>query len=297
MNNTTAHAKRSKIVNQPSKISGFTLIELLIVIGIILILIGILLPTVGRVREAAQTASTRQMLARIEAGIQTYYNDFQSYPGPFANGQLLPGTATTAINGFAPTPANVTSSENLMLALAGGLKITVNASNQVTAFAYDAALLDPATGPANLNPAALKRFKPYISIESADTTLKTTPRFFPTNAAGLGGSSDTVVPEFLDKYPSPMPILYLRAMRGNTGIIASNNNVQYNFGHLAPYGFTSIDAAYPANATADGSITRSYAYFGNPAIANMPLQKDAFMLISAGPDGRYGTLDDVVNFR
>jgi hypothetical protein len=94
-----------------------------------------------------------------------------------------------------------------------------------------------------------------------------------------------------------MPILYLRAKRGNSGVIESNNNAQYNFSHLAPYGFTSIATAYPASGTTDGSITRSYAYFGNPTISGTPLKKDEFLLISAGPDGKYGTLDDVVNFR
>jgi hypothetical protein len=36
-------------------------------------------------------------------------------------------------------------------------------------------------------------------------------------------------------------------------------------------------------------------YFAEPTL-NQAKQKDAYMLISAGPDGIYGTKDDVTNF-
>src|SRR5216110_1976560 len=69
---------------------GFTLIELLVVIGIIAVLIAILIPVVGRVRLAAQTANTTNQMHRISAAIQNYFNDFQAYPGVFSNREFTP---------------------------------------------------------------------------------------------------------------------------------------------------------------------------------------------------------------
>ena len=67
---------------------GFTLIELLVVIGIIVLLVGILIPVVNKVQKNAQAASSQAELAAISGAIDQYHQINSSYPGPLPNNEI-----------------------------------------------------------------------------------------------------------------------------------------------------------------------------------------------------------------
>ncbi|MCC6320908.1 MAG: type II secretion system protein [Phycisphaerales bacterium] len=56
---------------------GFTIIELLVVIGIIVLLVGILLPSLGAAREAARSAACLSNQRQILAAMGQYLNEYK----------------------------------------------------------------------------------------------------------------------------------------------------------------------------------------------------------------------------
>jgi prepilin-type N-terminal cleavage/methylation domain-containing protein len=92
--------------------NAFTLIELLVVVGIIALVVGILIPTLGSVRDAARKTSTMGLANDVTTAAVTFMTDNRRAPGHFSQDQM--GTSAAAGVGF-------TNSENVLIDLAGGV--------------------------------------------------------------------------------------------------------------------------------------------------------------------------------
>jgi prepilin-type N-terminal cleavage/methylation domain-containing protein len=217
---------------------GFTMAELMIVMTIIVILTTILIPVVSKVRKAAWVAGAQNQMNVLVSQAEAYHGTFGSYPGPIpddlinvsknATSQTWPAsiagpgynitqfkvdnsttnTASFDIATFDNT--KITQAENFVLGLLGGLKLTVAGAGTYN-LVYDPSLVG--TGPLSLNPNSPKKY-PALgenkNLSWRDGPNKRTGQF----ADDAGAAADTIIPEFVDPFPNPMPILVLRARKG-----------------------------------------------------------------------------------
>jgi hypothetical protein len=143
-----------------------------------------------------------------------------------------------------PDANQITQEENLVLGLFGGLKWVTTPGLQLT---YDPAMVGK--GMIGMNPQQPKKSAPYLE------DLKMLSKFAgntPSHPAGpytdgAGVANDSRIPEIVDNFPFPLPILYLRARVGAGGIIGDDTKnppdvAQYVMSDIIPYTIGTTDS-------------------------------------------------------
>lgn len=268
---------------------GFTLIEILAVLVVISILIGLLVPVLATVKEMAANVRQKAQFAAIEIGLEAYNNDFGDYPNSNRDSASVINTggeqycgaqklaeAMVGMDGFGFHKDSIFGHD--ALSLAGDLLYGIDPDDEVL-WAQSRA----------------DRKGPYLELETANAV--SLRKIYTGGSAAsplLDHGYDSLV--LADKFgllknaatgkKTGMPILYFRANTNQTKLKdVYDNNDNIKMVELAGSDVDNFDVNFEA------SIKNP-----NFTVPPRPYRAESFILLSAGPDGLYGTADDVFNF-
>lgn len=284
------------IARQPKKRAAFTIVELLTVMSIIVILIGLLVPALNRVRIFAKEVKQKAQFHSIEAAIELFNNAFDGYPESSAVDWTDPTTGGNMYCG----------AMKLCEAMMGQDMLGFHTNSR---FEADGSALYDGT--------VTSRVGPYLPPESADAVeiqeIWSTATLNGPSPSSFMPTSRVLCDVYTRRLDSGkkvgMPILYYKADTTGRGKYHDENapmtpldaaeNI-YNYydnqdllelgmpGAAAPPGYV-----YPlANKEQFYENTLS----NKVTTVRRPFRADTYILISPGYDAEYGTSDDIMNF-
>ena len=296
---------RPKVKNPDSK-PAFTIIELLTVLSIIVILIGLLVPSLNKVRRYARLVKQKAQFHSIQVAMDLFSAELEEYPPSGALGadnksycgamKLAEAMVGQDLLGFHPDSAWRSDGFD---------------GSGTTNLYPDETAVTPQEYSENLK----SRKGPYLQLDNANA-YPIGHIYGDDNCAPFDANSIVLCDVYTrvkDTYTGKkigMPILYYRAdtSKSKHDYTDPDNSI-YNVldnDELVKLGIPWDPAhVHPIDSTGGTTSTGGtsdikifYDMTWNPDISttDRPYNSDSYILLSAGFDGEYGTRDDVFNF-
>jgi prepilin-type N-terminal cleavage/methylation domain-containing protein len=294
-------------VTQARKKRAFTIIELLTVMSIIVILIGLMVPALNKVRRYARDVQQKAQFNAINAAVELFNNEFDGYP---------PSTAKDSMG------MDYCGAMKLCEALMGQDLLGFHTNSVFRRDGLDAAgrlalyppnidAMTPALRENNLR----ARKGPFLQAENANAFQM--QDIYGTNIGPFLGTTfvlcDVYSRQMQSGKKTGMPVLYYRADTANSYhdpnfasamLPADSRGNIYNYWDNQE--LIKLGKAWQASGASSGisnnhKMVDPMRFYRNTRIDQItttqrPQRADTFILISAGWDGEYGTADDICNF-
>ncbi len=272
---------------------AFTIIELLTVMSIIVILIGLMVPAMNKVRRYATDVKQKAQFNSMNAAIELFHNEFGSYP---------PSTARD------PVGEQYCGAMKLCEALMGQDLLGFHSNSIFRRDGTDGNIdLYPPVDPIPANNLAARR-GPYIQAESANAY--SIEAIYGTDVAPFQDPNLFVLCDVYERQmrsgdKTGMPILYYKAdTANNLHNAALAPTIDDSKGNIYNYWDNNVLVALgkpwmpPGGKHQLEDPERFYRNTKSDKITTTqrPYRADTYILLSAGWDGEYGTADDICNY-
>ena len=225
---TTVRARRAPAA--PARtLRAFTLVELLVVIGVIGLLIGLLLPALGKVVERARSTTTTGTMQEFAKACDAYFQEFSEYPG------AIPDEYLYAAGNDSTVPV-ISGTGNALLALMGGSRVPSDpdyatyTGTVVTLTANGLPNFVIKIDPTRMGEGPMrngKKYDPFYAPKGKEFAI-TTGRAPPTTG------TDPKLPDLVDAWGQP--IIFIKQQRTMGSLVPNGTDPgQFNRWGMLPY--------------------------------------------------------------